>query len=170
LLGTVARLGLDISRDAARLAGRRWPTLAFAVVDLWSEWPVHDAAIDLVISMFAPKNFREMARVLRPGGCLALAYPGPEHLIELRDRFNLLRQNEESSGRYAEMTARFIGPPSVARLHRHAVLKPEMARAAILMGPNARRVNPAAVDVGTTPLAVTLDINLLFAAKTGRPS
>ena len=165
LPGSVSSLGLDISKDAARQATRRWPALAFAVADLWGEWPVHDAAVDLVVSIFAPKNFREMARVLRPGGWLALVYPGPEHLIELRDRFGLLRQNEKSSRRYAEMTARFIGPSSVARLHRHAVLDPPVARTAILMGPNARRVDPTILDIGTTPLGVTFDINVLFARK-----
>jgi hypothetical protein len=30
-------LGLDISAAAARLAARRWPGLAFAVADLWSD-------------------------------------------------------------------------------------------------------------------------------------
>ena len=37
---------------------------------------MHGAAIDLVLSIFAPKNFPEAARVLRPGGWLAIAYPG----------------------------------------------------------------------------------------------
>jgi len=59
----VVGIGLDISKDAARLAARRWPILAFAIADLWTEWPVHDAAVDLVISIFAPKNFPEAARV-----------------------------------------------------------------------------------------------------------
>jgi SAM-dependent methyltransferase len=53
----VVGIGLDISRDAARQAARRWRMLAFAVADLWTEWPVRDTAVDLVISVFAPKNF-----------------------------------------------------------------------------------------------------------------
>ena len=110
----VVGLGLDISKDAARQAARRWPALAFAVADLWAEWPVHDAAVDLVVSIFAPKNFPETARVLRPGGWLAIAYPGLEHLIELRNRFELLRQHEENAGRYADMARRFIGPTQSA--------------------------------------------------------
>ena len=40
-----------------------------------------------------------------------------------------------------------------------------MARAAILMGPNARHVDPSALDVGPHLLAVTFDINALFARK-----
>jgi 23S rRNA (guanine745-N1)-methyltransferase len=170
LPGSVISLGLDISKAAARQAARRWPAPAFAVANLWADWPVHDAAIDLVVSIFAPKNFREMARVLRPGGCLALAYPGPEHLMELRDRFGLLGHNQESPGRYATMTAQFIGTPSVARLHGHAVLDSAAIRAAILMGPNARHVDPMILDVGPASLAVTFDINVLFASKTGEES
>jgi SAM-dependent methyltransferase len=95
LTGPVIGLGLDISKDGARQAARRWPALAFTVADLWGSWPVHDAVTDLVVSIFAPKNFLEMARVLRCGEWLALAYPGPKHLIELRDRFGLLRQDED---------------------------------------------------------------------------
>ena len=165
LSGLVIAVGLDISKDAARQAARRWPTPAFAVADLWDEWPVHDAAIDLVISIFAPKNFREIARVLRPDGLVAIAYPGSEHLIELRDRFALLRQNGERSGRYADMVTHFVGQPAVTRLRSRAVLDPAMARAAILMGPNALHVDPI-LDVGTVSFAVSFDINVLFACKT----
>jgi 23S rRNA (guanine745-N1)-methyltransferase len=168
LNGPARGLGLDISKDAARLAARRWPTPAFAVADLWVEWPVQDETVDLVLSIFAPKNFPEMARVLRPGGWLTLVYPGPEHLIELRDRFGLLGQHEESPERYADMTARFIGPPSNSRLYRRMVLDPTTVRAAILMGPNARHIDPSILDVGTAPLAVTFDINVLLASKAAR--
>jgi len=84
----VIGLGLDIAKDAVRWAARHWVTLAFAVADLWAEWPVRDAA-----------------RVLRPGGWLALVYPGPAHLIELRDRFGLIGQHEDKTRRYSEREA-----------------------------------------------------------------
>ena len=73
----VIGLGFDIARTAAQRAARQWQALAFAVADVWADWPVQDEAADLVLSIFAPKNFAEMSRVLRPGGWLALAYPGP---------------------------------------------------------------------------------------------
>jgi 23S rRNA (guanine745-N1)-methyltransferase len=167
---SVISLGLDISKDAARQAACRWPTSAFAVADIWGEWPVHDAATDFVISIFAPKNFPEMARVLRPGGCLAVAYPGPDHLIELRNRFVLLRQHEANSERYADVATRFIGPCTSARLWSRVVLDPEVARALILMGPNARHVDPTSLDVGPATLVVTFDMNVLFARKPERKS
>ena len=165
LPGSVISLGLDISKDAARQSSRRWPMLAFAVADTWAAWPVRDAAVDLVVSILAPKNFPEIARVLRPGGWLALAYPGLQHLIELQVPFRLMRQHEENSERYAEMAARFVGLPTIARLRSRAVLDPAMARAVILMGPNARHVDPSILDVGPDPLGVTFDINVLFARK-----
>ena len=131
---------------------------------------MHDAAADLVVSIFAPKNFPEMARVLRHGGWLALAYPGPEHMIELRDRFGLLRQDERSAGRYADMARRLVGPTCVTRLRRRTVLDPATACALILMGPNARRFDSTVLDLGPDPLAVTLEINVLFARKAQRKS
>ena len=69
--------GLDIAKRAAHRAARRWPQHAFAVADLWDEWPVKDAAADLVLSIFAPKNFAETARALTPGGWFAMVYPAP---------------------------------------------------------------------------------------------
>ena len=106
----------------------------------------------------------------RGGGWLALAYPGPEHLIELRDRFGLLRQDEEKPARYADMATRFIGPLSVARLRRRTVLDPVTVRALILMGPNARHIDLSVLDHSPDLLAVTFDISVLFARKSERKS
>lgn len=161
----VIGLGLDIAKDAARRAARHWLTLAFAVADLWAEWPVRDAAIDLVISIFAPKNLPEAARVLRPGGWLALVYPGPEHLIELRDRFGLIAQHEDKTRRYSELARRYVGPPTIYQLSSRAIINGTAIRAAILMGPNARHIALPILDPEPEPSAVTFDLTLLLARK-----
>jgi 23S rRNA (guanine745-N1)-methyltransferase len=163
----VTGLGLDISKDATRQASRRWPAFAFAVSDLWTEWPVRDMAVDLVISMFAPRNFPEAARVLRPGGWLVLGYPGPDHLIELRSRFGLLRRREGNARRYRDMARRIVGRTSAVALRSRVVLDRAAMRSAVLMGPNAHHVDPAILDVELESIAVTFDINLLFAQKPG---
>ncbi|HJU19605.1 MAG TPA: hypothetical protein VJ770_24390, partial [Stellaceae bacterium] len=150
---------------AARRAARRWPGLAFAIADLWADWPVHDAALDLVLSIFAPKNFSETARALRPGGWLALVYPGLGHLAELGRRYRLMGQRDDKARHYAETANRLIGPPTVRRLVRRAVLDPAAVRDAVLMGPNARHIAPSALDAETGPVAVTFDIEVLFACK-----
>jgi 23S rRNA (guanine745-N1)-methyltransferase len=161
-------LGLDISKDAARQAARWWSALAFAVADVWTEWPVRDAAVDLVVSIFAPKNFPEAARVLRPGGWLAVAYPGPDHLVELRERFGLMGRHEDTPRRYAEMARRFIGPCTFARLCRDVALDGAAIRNAVLMGPNARHISPSLLGPSPGPLAVTIDVIVLFARKPER--
>lgn len=113
----VVGIGLDISKEAARQAARRWPTLAFAVADLWTEWPVQDNAVHLLLSIFAPKNFSEAARVLRPGGWLAIVYPGRDHMAELQHRFGLMRRHEADQC-YIDAVKRFVGPPTIHRLRQ----------------------------------------------------
>jgi 23S rRNA (guanine745-N1)-methyltransferase len=146
-------LGLDIAPGAAHRAARRWPSLAFAVADLWREWPVQDAALDLVISLFAPNNFTETARVLRPGGWFALVYPRAHHLVELRRRYALMRHRRHKAQGYVEAATRTIGPVTVARFIRRTVLDPAAARDAVLMGPATRHITPSALDAATGPMA-----------------
>jgi 23S rRNA (guanine745-N1)-methyltransferase len=158
-------LGLDIARTATERASRRWPDLAFAVADVWADWPVRDAVSDLVLSIFAPKNFAEMARVLRPGGWLAVAYPGPHHLAELIERFGLLRPHAHKAERYSAATTWLIGPSQTVRVRHRVRLGREDVRHAVLMGPNARHV--AALDVESEAMDVTIDIAMLFARRPG---
>ena len=159
-------LGVDIARTAAQRAARRWRELAFAVADVWTEWPVQDEAADLVLSIFAPKNFAEISRVLRPGGWLALAYPGPHHLAELVDRFGLMQQHAGKTDRYAEAMQRWVGPSTSVRLVHRLGLDGESIRNAVLMGPNARHIAASALDVAAA-MDVTIDIAMLFARKPG---
>lgn len=162
--GTVG-LGLDISAAAARLAARRCPGLAFAVADLWSDWPVQDAACDLVLNIFAPRNFAETARVLRPGGWLALVYPEADHLIELRRRYRLLGQHAEKARLYADAASRTIGPAAVTRIVRHTTLAPDGVRDIVLMGPSARHPGLTPLHAEAEPIEVTFDIAVLLARK-----
>jgi 23S rRNA (guanine745-N1)-methyltransferase len=139
--GTVG-LGLDISAAAARLAARRCPGLAFAVADLWSDWPVQDAACDLVLNIFAPRNFAETARVLRPGG-----------------------QHAEKARLYADAASRTIGPAAVTRIVRHTTLAPDGVRDIVLMGPSARHPGLTPLHAEAEPIEVTFDIAVLLARK-----
>jgi 23S rRNA (guanine745-N1)-methyltransferase len=165
LQAPVVGLGLDISSAAGRHAARRWPSLAFATADVWRQWPVRDAEADLVMSVFAPKNFAETARVLRPGGLLEMAYPGPNHLAELRQGFGLMRQHASKTDRYMEAAAKHIGSPITARLLRRTMLSLAGIRDVVLMGPNAHGVTTAALQLDADSLRVTFDIVMLFAWK-----
>jgi 23S rRNA (guanine745-N1)-methyltransferase len=160
-------LGLDISAAAARMAARRWPDIAFAVADLWANWPLHDASIDVVLNIFAPRNFAETARVLRPGGWLALVYPEANHLIELRRRYRLLGQQSQKEKRYSEAVSRTIGPAAVTRIVRPTVFAPDAVRDIVLMGPNARHPGGSTLPAEAGPIGITFDIGVLLARKAG---
>ena len=156
---------------------------------------MHDASVDLLVRVFAPRNFVEMSRVLRPGGWFALVYPGANHLVEFRRRYRLLVQHKRKPGHYAEAVDRAVGTPSFTRVRpatpqlfgtvapvcrappvsgqqivRHTVLDADAVRDVVLMGPNARHPVVSTLAAETEPVAVTFDIALLHARKRGAPS
>ncbi len=76
-------IGIDISKEAVKVAARAVPEALLTVASVYS-MPVADGSADAVISVFAPFADREFARVLKDGGALVAAVPAERHLIELR--------------------------------------------------------------------------------------
>lgn len=101
----IACLGLDISREAIGLAARRAPDAAFLVADIRRRLPCRTAALHLLLNIFAPRNAREFARVLAPGGHLIVAIPAAAHLAELRATFPLLGMQPDKRNRVLALFA-----------------------------------------------------------------
>ncbi|GAB2630897.1 rRNA (guanine-N1)-methyltransferase [Streptomyces capparidis] len=159
-----AGLGLDTSAYALRRAGRAHPRAGAASWDVWRPLPVRDGACDVVLNVFAPRNGPEFHRVLRPGGALVVATPGPGHLDELRRRVGLIsvdgakeeRLRRALSGRFDRVGGRaleYVVTPGARDVGNLAA-----------MGPTARHVPPeelrrriAALD---GPLAVTVSFTV----------
>jgi 23S rRNA (guanine745-N1)-methyltransferase len=156
-----AGLGIDLAKDAVRIAAGDHEALAFAVADVWSDWPVGGAAADLLINVFAPKNFAEMARTLRPGGRLAVAYASPDHLIELRQLLGLMEPQPGKSASYRRQMQGLGGGVLHDRLHRSVQMSHAQALDLILMGPNARHVSAAGIPAWSGSKTVTFDVELL---------
>ncbi|WP_425301446.1 methyltransferase domain-containing protein [Nocardia wallacei] len=76
-------IAMDVSKFAARRAARAHPRAASVLADAWRGLPVRDGALSRVLSVFAPRNPDEVARVLAPGGMFVVVTPTPRHLSEL---------------------------------------------------------------------------------------
>lgn len=83
--------GIDLSKDAAKMAAKRHKDIGFWVADLKRSWVFVASSIDLLLNIFAPRNPAEFRRVLKPDGGLLVVIPQPDHLIELREEFKLLK-------------------------------------------------------------------------------
>lgn len=98
-------IALDISKHAARLAARAHPRIGAVVADAWAGLPVRGRAASVVLNVFAPRNPREMGRVLRPGGRAVVVVPEPGHLRELIDEYGLMAVDDRKPERLREQFA-----------------------------------------------------------------
>lgn len=77
-------IGLDIAKPAVRRAAKLAPEhCTYAVASSFSA-PVAAGWADVVLNVFSPLAREEFLRVLRPGGKLIYAVPGPRHLFGLK--------------------------------------------------------------------------------------
>jgi SAM-dependent methyltransferase len=99
-------IALDISKHAARFAARAHPRIGAVVADAWSGLPVRGRAASVLLNVFAPRNPREMRRVLDPGGRAIVVVPEPDHLRELIAQYGLMavddRKPERLRAQFAE--------------------------------------------------------------------
>jgi 23S rRNA (guanine745-N1)-methyltransferase len=131
-------LGLDVSVAACRRAARAHPRLAVVTADAWAGLPVVDACVDVVLSVFSPRNAEEFARVLRPDGCVISVTPGSDHLDELRSAFGLLGVEDGKERRLAEAFGRAgLITAEQRTIERRDQWTLEDAVRSIMMGPNA---------------------------------
>jgi 23S rRNA (guanine745-N1)-methyltransferase len=76
-------LGIDIAKAAVAAAARTHRSVWYAVASA-ADLPLDDAAVDVALNVFSPVAVAELARVVRLGGAVVAAHPGPAHLEGLR--------------------------------------------------------------------------------------
>lgn len=156
-------VSLDLSKPAAARAARAHPLLASLVADAWSGLPLRDGSVDVALSVFAPRNAEELARVLAPGGVLLVAVPEPEHLAELVEPLGMLRVDPRKQERLAERLGAFERG-AMREVRERLRLDRAAARDLVLMGPSAFHADPAQLDerlaVLPEPIAATLAVTV----------
>ncbi|GAA1602073.1 MULTISPECIES: putative RNA methyltransferase [Kribbella] len=157
-------IALDVSKYAARRAAKADPRIASVVCDAWRELPLVDGSAQLLLNVFAPRNAREMARVLAPDGRLLVVTPNQQHLAELVDVLGMVSVDEQKERRLEEsLNGEFTRTGSelveeVMSLDRTAVEQ------LVLMTPSARHLNYREllqrIAVLPEPSIVTLSVTL----------
>ncbi|HEX6940285.1 MAG TPA: methyltransferase domain-containing protein [Longimicrobiales bacterium] len=163
-------IGVDVSKEAVKLAARTHGDVCFVVNDVKHRLTVADGRVDVLLDVFAPRNPGEFARVVRPGGLLLVALPREDHLAELRARLPLLGIEAGKRARAIEqLDAAFELEAEQAIGYRR-----EMAADEVLdllgMTPNAWHLGPAAraevAGWGSVPVTVSV-LLLCFRRRAG---
>lgn len=131
-------MGLDIARDALRMAAKHYKATHFVVADARERLVFASNTFHVLLNIFAPRNIDEFARVLMPGGLLLVVIPQAHHLQQLRSHLHLLGIEEQKeqhviqqctvSGYFTLLTTR--------TLSYEITLQAEEIAQAIMMTPN----------------------------------
>ncbi|OGQ88386.1 MAG: hypothetical protein A2512_05610 [Deltaproteobacteria bacterium RIFOXYD12_FULL_56_24] len=110
----IAYHGVDVSKFAVRQATQRDRSMAWFVASI-NDLPFLPGSLDIVLSVFSPANIPEFARILKTGGSLIFASPGPKHLNGLREIiYPVTREHEAPS--ITEKAGELFAPATVARI------------------------------------------------------
>ncbi|WP_329601152.1 23S rRNA (guanine(745)-N(1))-methyltransferase [Citrobacter koseri] len=82
-LASGTTFGLDVAKVAIKAAAKRYPQVTFCVASS-HRLPFADASMDAIVRIYAPCKAEELARVVKPGGWVITATPGPRHLMALK--------------------------------------------------------------------------------------
>ena len=96
--------GLDIAKDAVRMAAQRYKQINFLVASTRRKIPVADHSVDLLLTIFAPRNLVEYQRIMTANGIVMIVIPGKNHLRQLR---TILMIPERESAKQDEVIAEF---------------------------------------------------------------
>ncbi|WP_062392110.1 methyltransferase domain-containing protein [Gordonia phthalatica] len=164
-------VGLDLSRYCARSAAKRHPRGFSVVADLWAGLPIRDGVADTVLSVFAPRNPAETARVLAPGGRWVVVTPEPGHLAEIVEPMHMLSVREGKSARLAHDLAADFDDVTATRVTAEAVFDEDRLVDVAAMGPagfhrSRDELATAAAELSAgDPVPATLDVTVTVARR-----
>jgi 23S rRNA (guanine745-N1)-methyltransferase len=157
--------GVDLSAHAVRHAARRHPGPTWIVDNADRRLPFQDASLDLLLSVKGPKNPREFARVLAPGGRLLLVVPGVDDLTELRQATaggGLARAPAELA--LASFATGFR-PHERLRVREQSVLPPPLLLDLLASVYRGQRRSEAARAAELGPTSVTSDSEVILLGR-----
>jgi 23S rRNA (guanine745-N1)-methyltransferase len=86
----ICYFGIDVSKEAARLAAKRYKEARFVVANVNRKVLFSNDSVQVLMNIFAPRNAAEFDRVIAQDGLLLIVIPSPRHLANLRSELGLL--------------------------------------------------------------------------------
>ncbi len=129
-------IGLDVSKEAIRMAAKRYRQLLFVVADVKQRLVLMDGVTNAILNIFAPRNPTEFARILRADGILIVVIPAAEHLLRLRSTLGLLGMEEQKQQHVQEQFAGQFELVESSTLAYSMHLNKEEIEQVVMMTPN----------------------------------
>jgi len=121
--------------------------------------------MDCITCLFAPRDEGEFARVLKEGGKLIVAAPGPHHLFSLRE---ILYQEPQGIGQRGDVSGEFVLQDQVQVAYTIVLTEPRDILNLLTMTPYSKHTDevPLAKLKGMSRLKTEIDIGLKIYVKT----
>ncbi|PXX68841.1 23S rRNA m(1)G-748 methyltransferase [Nocardia tenerifensis] len=158
-------IALDVAKPAAKRCARAHPRVASVLADAWRGLPVRDGSLRAVLSVFAPRNPAEVARVLTEHGRFVVAAPTEHHLRELIGPLGMVTVDPDKDRRIdAAMSGHFVAVDRVVVEYPMKLTRADVANV-VAMGPSAHH---AAEDALVAGLADTTEVTASVTVATYR--
>lgn len=130
--------GVDISKDAARMACSRGKDIEYSVATA-SHLPFETGSADLITAMFSLVCEDEFARVLKDGGYIVEVTAATEHLIELK---RIIYDEVFPQDKHPAPCGEHFKAIFCEKYRFNITVDDELLFALLTMTPHIRRINP----------------------------
>lgn len=141
--------GVDLAKDAVRLMARRCKDARGLVADCGEHLPFMAGVVDVALIAFAPRNAAELARVVRPGGSVVVAFPRPAHLREVIDAWGGIGMADDKQERLTGELAGGFAVQAVVDVDAALTLDGPALADLLAMTPHARHLDDATLALAT---------------------
>ncbi|OMH28186.1 hypothetical protein BKD30_02215 [Tersicoccus phoenicis] len=164
-----AAVATDLSPVALRRLTRAVPAALPLVWDTWRRLPLRDAAVDVVLAVFAPRNLPEFARVLTDGGVLVLVTPQPGHLDRLRRLTGMLAVDPDKEARVRDAVRGHFTVVAERDVDVPLRLGLDEAADAAFMGPAGHHLGAEELTARLSGVTPPVDVDARVTVHTLRP-